>query len=305
MNNNENLIGCIIGSALGDAIGELRFYESNIEEAVAKRSELKYTDDTAMSIGIMESIIENNGLDTEALGRRFSLNYNLEPWRGYAGGPPSVFALVEAEHISFPEACKVVSLRTYGNPDGSKGNGSSMRIAPIGAIYFDSEQLYEIVEKSCRPTHIHPEAIDCSAILAKSISLAIKNTEPDHGSFIEELINMSKMDTVKRRLSEVRCMIDSNQDRRTVFLKTGMGGLEAINSVPYAIYSFLTNNNSYKECLTCATFGGDVDTIGAMAGAISGAYLGIEGIPAEWIKKLENLNYIIEKCKRLITQEIL
>jgi ADP-ribosylglycohydrolase len=63
--------------------------------------------------------------------------------------------------------------------------------------------------------------------------------------------------------------------------------------MPFAIYSFLQNTNSFEECLFCAVLnGGDRDTLGAMACAISGAFLGIEAIPNSWKLKLENKEYI-------------
>jgi poly(ADP-ribose) glycohydrolase ARH3 len=46
---------------------------------------------------------------------------------------------------------------------------------------------------------------------------------------------------------------------------------------------------AYSEALFCAVLnGGGRDTLGAMAGAISGAYLGIEAVPKSWREKLEN-----------------
>ena len=45
----------------------------------------------------------------------------------------------------------------------------------------------------------------------------------------------------------------------------------------------------------CAVLnGGDRDTLGAMAGAISGAYLGIDALPQQWISRLENRTLIEE-----------
>ncbi|MGD9271913.1 MAG: ADP-ribosylglycohydrolase family protein, partial [Syntrophobacterales bacterium] len=60
-------------------------------------------------------------------------------------------------------------------------------------------------------------------------------------------------------------------------------------SMPFAIYSFVRCPGSFEDCLDCAIMhGGDRDTLGAMAGAISGAYLGVESIPSGWRTKLEN-----------------
>jgi len=54
------------------------------------------------------------------------------------------------------------------------------------------------------------------------------------------------------------------------------------------MYAFLKHPEWFEESIFCAiTNGGDRDTLGAMTGAISGAYLGIDGIPKEWQEKLE------------------
>ena len=64
-------------------------------------------------------------------------------------------------------------------------------------------------------------------------------------------------------------------------------------SMSFAIYSFLQNIQSFEECLFCAVLNsGDRDTLGAMACAISGAYVCIEAIPITWQLKLENKDYI-------------
>ena len=79
-------------------------------------------------------------------------------------------------------------------------------------------------------------------------------------------------------------------------------GIEAFNSVPTAIYSFLVQSNSFaKAVLSAISLGGDTDTIGAMTGAISGAYLGIESIPDSWKGKLENRFYIEELAQKLLS----
>jgi poly(ADP-ribose) glycohydrolase ARH3 len=79
-------------------------------------------------------------------------------------------------------------------------------------------------------------------------------------------------------------------------------------SMPFAVYSFLRHPRSFEECLFCAVLnGGDRDTLGAMACAISGAYLGAGAIPQTWQRKLENCQQIerlalglLEGRKRLV-----
>jgi poly(ADP-ribose) glycohydrolase ARH3 len=63
----------------------------------------------------------------------------------------------------------------------------------------------------------------------------------------------------------------------------------ALNSVPTAIYCFLSHPRSFKEALIFAvSLGGDTDTIAAMTGAISGAYHGRKALPSQWLSDLEN-----------------
>jgi poly(ADP-ribose) glycohydrolase ARH3 len=72
------------------------------------------------------------------------------------------------------------------------------------------------------------------------------------------------------------------------------------NSLPYALYSFLSNQKSFKECVYCAVLqGGDRDTLGAMAGALSGTYLGGKAIPKDWVSRVENREMLEDLAKKL------
>ena len=74
----------------------------------------------------------------------------------------------------------------------------------------------------------------------------------------------------------------------------------AHESVPFAIYAFLRHPRSFEECLFCAALHSvDRDTVGAMACAVSGAYLGVEAIPPVWLAKIENRQYIKDLALKL------
>ena len=74
----------------------------------------------------------------------------------------------------------------------------------------------------------------------------------------------------------------------------------AHESVPFAIYSFLRHPVSFQDCLFCAALhSGDRDTVGAMACAIGGAYLGIEAIPQDWQEKIEHGLLLVELARGL------
>jgi len=104
---------------------------------------------------------------------------------------------------------------------------------------------------------------------------------------------------VYRRKLEAAEKLLSEKDKLKVVRDLG-NGIQAQNSVPTAIYSFLCNPQSFEEPMLYAiSLGGDTDTISAMTGAISGAYHGIEAIPERWKARMERRAYIEELAEKL------
>jgi poly(ADP-ribose) glycohydrolase ARH3 len=287
--------GALVGTAIGDAIGAgfegKPAAEMEVIEASANSSELlTYTDDTHMMIGVAESLVQKEGFDGEHLARVFIKNYELEPWRGYGPGPPLVFRMIkDGEHWD------KAALKLYGG--GSYGNGSAMRIAPIAVFYHDDlTMLREVAYRSSRITHGHFLGQEGTALQSFAVAIAT-GSEPggtfDQQEFLSRLMKLSQHETYRKKLETVRILLEG-ADRSKVATELG-NTVEAFNSVPTAIYSFLSHRDSFKAAILFATsLGGDTDTIAAMTGAISGAYLGIESVPDKWRMKLENQLYIEE-----------
>jgi len=282
-------LGGMIGTAVGDAIGELAFShvtKPSLRTRIAQATRLVYTDDTAMAMGLAESLIQCGSIDAQHLGNTFRENYQREPWRGYASGPPTVFSLVEKQRIDYVDAA-----RRLFEGDGSYGNGAAMRIAPVGLFYHDAANLYEQARRSAIVTHAHPVGIDGAAILARAIAWVVpldprESFQPQ--DFLRDLIAFARTETMREMLELTQRMLFSNTESWMAGMRLGQG-VAAHESVPFAIYAFLRHSQSFEDCLFCAAFNsGDRDTVGAMACAIAGAYLGITGIPEQWRKSLEN-----------------
>ena len=283
----------MLGSALGDAIGELAFHNTNIDRLSHKLERVKeliYTDDTAMAIGIVESLVEKGYLDAEHLGKTFQKNFRSEPWRGYASGPPTIFAAVTQTGATYVETAKSL----FGGR-GSFGNGAAMRVAPVGLLYYDSPDLYEMASLSASVTHAHPVGVDGAAIQAKTVAQAIEldpEVEFSPDDFLAGLLEFTRTPEMKNKLLLVQRLIAENTSPMRAAQQIGRS-VSAHESIPFSIYSFLLYPRSFENCLYCAILnGGDRDTLGAMAGAISGAYLGVEALPSEWLQKLENRSVI-------------
>ncbi len=296
----SKFLGGILGSALGDAIGEMAFshpHEKQLFLNVNRASLLRYTDDTAMAIGLAESIIEKGLINKRNLGDSFNRNFQREPWRGYASGPPTIFSLVRKHDINYPDAARML----FGGT-GSLGNGAAMRIVPVGLFFHNAENIYGTASASAEVTHAHPIGMDGAAVQALAIAQAVKlmpGEEFPLDPFMRALIDFARTPEIRMKMGMVRDCITEGVSSQVVADRIGRS-VAVHESMPFAIYAFLKNPNSFEACLTCAILnGGDRDTLGAMACAISGAYLGIEAIPDEWTRKLENRDYLEELAIKL------
>ena len=286
-------LGGMVGSALGDAIGELAFQcreEASLRSEIAQRNVFVYTDDTAMAIGLAESITQVGEVDPQHLGDTFRANFKREPWRGYASGPPTVFSRVEKYGMSYEEAAR----RLFGG-QGSFGNGAAMRIAPVGLFYYDAPDLYEKARQSASVTHVHPTGVDGAAVLAWAVAQAVKLDPGETFPFqdlIQSLVDFARTPSMRDKMLLVRDLIA--EDVPSLDAAKRLGRSVAVHeSLPFAIYAFLRHPRSFEACLFCAILnGGDRDTLGAMACAVSGAYLGVEAIPQAWREKIENRGHI-------------
>jgi poly(ADP-ribose) glycohydrolase ARH3 len=293
-------VGSMAGSALGDAIGELAFRipdEARLRERIDATEEFVYTDDTAMAIGLAQSLLARRQIDPQHLGDTFRANYQREPWRGYASGPPSLFRLVDRQEITYVEAAQGL----FGG-QGSYGNGAAMRIAPLGLYYHAAPDLYDQARASAAVTHAHPIGIDGAAVQARAVAQAVTLDLDecfDPQAFLRGLRDMARTPEMQGKLAQVSELVAANVPANQVARELGQG-VAVHRSLPFALYAFLRHPRSFEDCLFCAILnGGDRDTLGAMACAVSGAYLGAEAIPPGWRQRLENRELITGLARRL------
>ncbi len=276
--------GCLLGLAIGDALGG-RFEArsgSSIRERFASvealirypQDEIWYTDDTQMAIGIAQTLVEHGEIIESALCKSWVRNYVRS--RGYGRGARAVIEAMEEgkDHRVIAETYFV---------GGSYGNGAAMRVAPIGLVFRDNEsRLWDQARLSALPTHLHLLGIEGAQIIARAVAWASHAERFDRAEF---LAHMQAACTTP----EFRAKLVLAERVQTPEELAQLGnGIEAIESAPTAIASFALTPDSYADTIANVIFlGGDTDTMAAMAGAISGAFLGIDAIPPNLLQRLE------------------
>jgi poly(ADP-ribose) glycohydrolase ARH3 len=297
---HDRFEGCLLGLAIGDALGgrfEGRTAESIREKLPTVRSlidypkdELWYTDDTQMAIGVAETLADHATIVEEELCKAFVANY--VPSRGYGRGARAVLDAME-DGKDYRE----VAGRYF--PGGSFGNGAAMRVAPIGLFFRDDPpELRKQAHASALPTHLHPLGIEGAQLLALAVALASQMDSFDSDTYFAQLLAHCEA-------PEYRGKLEQASDMRGPRDLAALGnGIEALESVPTAIAAFALEPRSYEEVIARVIFlGGDTDTLAAMAGAISGAFLGSRAIPSRLVGLLENSPkgrpYLIDLSARL------
>ena len=221
------------GAIIGDIIGS-RFERKNIKskEFALFSNKSRFTDDTVLTIAIADAILNDKPYEQAVLdyARRY-------PRAGYGG------------------TFKKWMLGFIKGPYNSWGNGSAMRVSPVGYAFNSKEEVLTEAEKSAAITHNHPEGIKGAQAIALGIFLA----RHDHSkSAIKEAIVQHTGYNLNRRIDDIR-------DEYTF-------DVSCQGSVPEAILAFLESTDFEDAIRIAISIGGDSDTIACMAGGLAEAY---------------------------------
>ncbi|MBC7806123.1 MAG: ADP-ribosylglycohydrolase family protein [Akkermansiaceae bacterium] len=245
-----------------------------------------YSDDTQMMIGVAESLVERGRFDGPDMASRFVENFQV--WRGYGAGAFAVLSAIK-DGMAWDEAGGLLF-----SGQGSFGNGGAMRVSPAGLwAHKDPFVLRHLAENQAKITHTHPLGIGGAALQAAAVAVACRN-EPgrdfDPLSFLDEVERFAPglpvpyqyaLRDIREFLADVPATWDAQE-------RLG-SSIEAHESVPAALYAFLRLPHSFESAVTWAVrLGDDTDTVGAMTGAIAGAFHGYSAIPGKWLRALEN-----------------
>ncbi|APR80753.1 putative hydrolase [Minicystis rosea] len=247
-----------------------------------------------MALDLAESLLEEDGIQLEALAKRFASSYRWS--RGYGPGAARIL-----KRVRRGEPWEAASKAVYA--EGSYGNGAAMR-APVLALFFtrDRDGLLEAARSSARVTHAHPLGIEGAALISLAAQALLG------GRSTAELLDIVRAECstpeMSERLQTVTSWIESEAtpSPRDVASKLG-NGMTAPTSCPTALYIALRHANASFEAMMqfIIECRGDVDTIGAMAGALWGIVNGAERLPRV---RLEARDEIVDVATRMFQRHL-
>lgn len=285
-------VGCVLGTAVGDAIGlpweglsrqrqEKLCRSLNGHHLLFGRGMV--SDDTEHACIVAQALIESAG-DADAFGR--CLARRLRLW--LLGAPAGVgFATLRV--------CLKLWLGFGWQKSGvfSAGNGPAMRSALLGVCYGDDpSRLRQLVHVSTVITHTDSKAEYGAMAVALAAHLA--HTQP--GIEAAEYLRILKdtvgseagefVDLVSRAVQSVAAGQTTEEFAASLGLASAVSGY-VYHTVPVVLHAWFRHPSNYQTAITeVVRCGGDTDTTAAILGAILGAGLGADGLPSAWLNGL-------------------
>jgi ADP-ribosylglycohydrolase len=228
----------MLGAIAGDIIGSIYEWKNRKTKHFPLFSpNCKFTDDTVLTVAVAEVILNNH-----KYVNYFKDYHRRYPHAGYGG--------------MFHQWVK----SNQSEPYNSWGNGSAMRVSPIGFAFDDLETVLSKAKQSAEVTHNHPEGIRGAQATAAAIFLGRTHHSKDEiKSYIENQFGYD----LSQSIDEIR---------PTYKFDSSCQG-----TVPQAIAAFLESTDFEDAVRNAVSLGGDSDTLTCITGGIAQAFYG--GVP--------------------------
>ena len=244
----------MIGAIAGDIIGSIyEFNQIKTKDFPLFSEDCTFTDDSVLTVAVADAILSGGSYleSVKRIGQRY-------PDSGYGGH--FIGWLLSDDY----------------SPFNSWGNGSAMRVSPVGFAYNTQEEVLRQAKMSAEITHNHPEGIKGAQATALAIFLART------GSGKEDI------------RSRITRMSGYNLDRTVDDIRPSYRFNESCQeTVPEAIVAFLDSDSWEDAIRNAVSLGGDSDTLACITGGIAEAFYG--GVPDE----------ITTRAKEILTPDLL
>jgi ADP-ribosylglycohydrolase len=305
---SDRLAGSILGQALGDALGFVVEAQAPEVAQVYVEGWLRagragewphpqfpfgqYSDDTQLARELLRSFLEAGGWQPSV----------------YAGRLAELFR--ERRDVGAGRGTRSAALRLLmgvpwnqsGTPAPYAGNGAAMRAGPLGLLLPDQEAMCRAAREQASITHLDPRCAAGAAAVSRAVALAALRFPLDPPGFLNQVANCagaeeaSVGDAIRDLAGWVtlapteaaRHVHESGLDPAHMDRWQGISAF-VTPSLLWSLYAFLRSPDDYWETIcTAIGVGGDTDTMAAIAGAISGARLGVAALPAGLLRRLND-----------------
>lgn len=328
--SEDVFLGCLLGGALGDALGYPIEFVRSAEEIVARfgaaappdlsgAPEALVSDDTQMTLFSAEALVRALSAGSEAivpfaLGayQRWYVTQEIVPrdqvrprsGQGLLLAEPRLYArrapgqtCLSALSLSFTRR----SVATVDDPpNGSKGCGAVMRAAPFGLAAQSREDAFAAARDTAVLTHGHPSGYLSAAYLAALVY------DVARGATLEDALGLADALLERERehqelaavLARARALAAGGPLSPQAIEQLGEGwvGEEAL-AIAVACALQATVDDVAQALWRSVAHGGDSDSTGSITGNLVGALFGARALPARWLAQLE-LRDVIERVAR-------
>jgi ADP-ribosyl-[dinitrogen reductase] hydrolase len=313
----------LLGLAIGDALGQpfefsntKKILESKwdgnfVSGLVWKLGPGQYTDDGKMGLCIANSLVEKKGWNAEDVALKYVQWVESGDLRGIgmtcerAINKLSNGSSIKESGVMNNNRAKPSFKRIGVDPLISTGdfcgNGTVMRVAPIGLFFRnDLKQLEIAAKEDATITHDHPDARDASYALANIIAL-LANGSTRYDAIFNSLELNFEFTHIKDHILTALNMKITNIEEVGNILGTRGTAHETLASAIYCFGHNLTFEDSVREAVL---MGGDTDTRAAITGALAGTFYGLERIPKHLIDGVEDSEKLQELDNKLYTGKL-
>jgi len=296
-------VGALLGGAIGDALGS--FCEGwtrerilgvdrlmdGYRDRVNRKGEVtlgagEYTDDTQQALVLVESILDCGKVDPEDMANRFLAMWREGTLHSYGAAFRKTLERLD-EGVAWTEAAS----------EDMPSNGAVMKISPIGLWHWATgEEIREDAVVASQVTHRDPRAVAPAVSIAHVVGYLVTHRPLD----VEEVLEVAEWsaraihEPTGELIGQVRSLLAMKEDEAWAVMqqmpesqREGAIPSEAQATVVVALEAFLRTPEDFVATVKRSlTTGGDVDTFAAVAGTLSGLYLGTGGLPEHLVKTL-------------------
>lgn len=292
--------GCLVGAAVGDALGAPAEFFTPDQIAAKYNGPLKEmvgggvfnwrvgqtTDDTDMSMAVIDSFINKNGYDPADIANGFVKWMRGKPKD--IGGTTHNALLYIAQGMDYRQSGYELLNKVNTAP-----NGSIMRTHPFGLMFRgDSKKMSQASSEVSAMTHAHRECRLACRMTSELVGDLAGGTPKDEA--VGNLVQKFKDDDT--------AVFMVNQALNGEFYQDVYpGGGYVFESFNIALNALMNHDNFEDSVVFAVNLGGDADSQATVAGALAGAHYGIDAIPERWKKPLNpfTAEELAQKAKQI------